>query len=255
MAKYKWPGEKGPGNHSISWAQHQKNVAAKNAPTKPKSAPAPAPAAPTNVEGFLNGVDLQSWNDFMTNYQTSIEDLDNQLASLKTDTVFQKTQNDKGAKENTNESNDVMAARGLFSSSVKDAAVYDIEATRALSNKFLDDKMAEATLNAGTRKLTLADSKKRFDEAMTLRKGENAAGVNDPANAAWADKMATWQATQPKPAKPRPAKPARPGSTRSGPQPNMNQGSGSTSAQTAYQRSQAAARRRQAAAARRAGAR
>ena len=238
-AKYKWPGESGPGRHSISWEQHQKNVVAKNAP---KPAAAPAPAQPVAVEGFLSGLDLQGFNEFMTNYQTSIEDIDNQLAGLKTDTAFQKTGNNKAAKENTNESNDAMAARGLFQSSVKDAAVYDIEATRALSNKFLDDKLTESTLNAGTRKRTLAEGKKRFDEAMILRKGENAQSVNDPANAAWSDKMATWNASQPKPAAPRaPRTPTR--------------ASAGNSAQTAFQRSQAAARRRQAEAARRAGAR
>jgi hypothetical protein len=234
-------------------------MAKKKKPAKPRPAAAPrppAPAQPTNVEGFLTGVDLQQFNDFMTNFQTQIEDVDNQLAGLKTDTTFQTTQNNKDAKGNTVESNDSMAARGLFQSSVKDAAVYDIEATRVLSNKFLDDKLNEATLNAGTRKRTLAEGKKRFDEAMLLRKGENAAGVNDAANAVWADKMATWQATQPKAAAPRtPAAARAPKKASAGRQPNMNQGSGNTSAQSAYQRNQAAARRRQAEAARRAGAR
>jgi hypothetical protein len=181
----------------------------KTKPRKPKAAPAAAaaaaapaaPAAPTPVAGFNTGTDLAAINDFLTNYTTSLEDIDNQLNTLGYDTKFQKTENDKDAKEATSGSADAMAARGMFQSSVKDAALYDIEAQRALSNKFLDDKLTQATLNAGTRKQTLAQSKKRFDEANILRMGENAAGVNDAANSAWADQMAT-HAQLPKPKAP-----------------------------------------------------
>lgn len=172
----------------------------------PAAAAVPALPAPTPIPGFSTGADLAQINDFLTQYATSVEDIDNALSNQLSDTKVEKTKNDKNAKVGTVQTADEMAGRGIFQSSVKDAALYDIEAQRALSNKFLDDKMTQATLQAGTRKRTLAEGKKRFDTAMLLRKGENAASVNDPANQAWADKKAS-QLAPPKPKVYKPPKP------------------------------------------------
>ena len=187
--------------------------AAKPLPTPPTPAPAPPPA-PAKVDPFFTPEDLAAINAFTTDWATKMSDIDFGITSLTTDTNFQKGQNDQNAKVNTNEAGDVMAARGMFSSSVKDAAIYDIEAHRSLANKFLDDKLTEATINAGTSRTILADSKTGFDTAMVGKQTANAQGVNDNSLAAWAEKMAAWVpppvASTAKPPGAAPAKPAAP---------------------------------------------
>jgi hypothetical protein len=163
-----------------------------------------------------------------------VEGIDTALDQQRIDTEYQKGQTNSQAKQTQAQTADVMAARGIFSSSIADGARYDIEAQRMLANTFLDDKMTEATLSAGTQKTLLADAKKNFDANMLIKQTQNAQGVNDTNSRAWADAMASW--VPPKPAKigPAPAikppasaaarRPNGPGSTN----PNQQQGSGST---------------------------
>ena len=188
------------------------------------AAPAPAPAAgqpggapvkPADVNPFFTPQDLQSINDFNTRYAIDLANIDFELGNLQSDTTYQKGNNDKQARENTAQAADQMAARGLFQSSVKDAALYDIEASRSLANKFLDDKLTAATLNAGTQKKILGDSKKRFDEAINSQGVQNAAEQNATLHQGWADAMAAWEQAHPKPppvaAAPKPVTAPKPG--------------------------------------------
>jgi hypothetical protein len=183
--------------------------AATGRPTSPNPPPQPG-----RIDPFFTPEDLAAINDFVTNFSTRLADLDAGVRSLEIDTSYQKGQNDKQAKVSANEATDIMAARGLYRSSVKDAAIYDIEAHRSLANKFLDDKLTEQRLNSGTQKQILADSKTRFDEAMKSKQVQNAQGVNDNSLAAWAERMAAWvpPSTSSKTTPPgaAPAKPAAP---------------------------------------------
>ena len=164
---------------------------------------------------FFTPQDLQAINDFNTKYATDLSNLDFELGNLRADTTYQTTQNDKQAKENRAAAADQMAGRGLFQSSIKDAALYDIEASRSLANKFLTDKMTAATLNAGTQKKILGDSKKRFDEAINAQGVQNAAEQNASLHQGWADAMAAWEQAHPAPppvaAAPKPPAAPKPG--------------------------------------------
>lgn len=219
MFKYTWGGVRVPS--SFNSPKASKPPAKPKAPaTKPK-APATKPAAtapaagpppkPALVDPFLTPEDMSAVNDFLTSWGQQNTSIDTNLRNQGIDTQYQETQNDNAAKANTAATADAMAARGLFQSSIKDASLYDIEAQRALANKFLDDKLTTATLDAGTQKKILGDSKTRFDEAMAAKKVQNASAVNDPLSQAWAAAMAQYKppaapapSPAPKPAAPKP---------------------------------------------------
>jgi hypothetical protein len=175
------------------------------AATPAGAAPAPAaagpvdtgPAAPVAVDPFFTPDDLLAISQFDTDLKTKLEAIDFDLGNLETDTTLQKTNLEKDAKGSTAAAQDDAAARGIFRSSVKDASLYDIEASRSLSEKFLNDKLTAARTNAGTNKTILGTAKGEFDKAMAARKAANASGVNSAANSAWADAKATWEAAQP----------------------------------------------------------
>lgn len=177
---------------------------------KPPAKAATPPAKPGLVAPFLNPDDLQALNDFITNFGQQTSTIDTNLANQSIDTNYQKAQNDQNAVQQTAATADSMAARGLFQSSIKDASMYDIEAQRALSDKFLDDKLTAATLDAGTQKKLLADSKVRFDTAMAAKQAQNASAVNDPLSAAWAAAMAKYTAAHPTSPKPKAVTPPKP---------------------------------------------
>ncbi len=126
----------------------------------------PAPTAPATVQPFATADDMLAVNDWLTNFTTQMEDIDFGIGQLETDTKYQKGQNDRQAVENRSASDDAMAARGVFSSSLRDAAVMDVEATRSLANTYLDTKLAEAITTGTTRKNTLATAKTNFETGM-----------------------------------------------------------------------------------------
>lgn len=182
---------------------------------KPASAPAPAaappaPAQPAAVDPFFTADDLLAIGAFNTDLQTKLTGIDTDLTNAETDTAYQKTQTDTAAKGASSSAQDDAISRGIFQSSIKDATLYDIEAQRSLSSKFLDDKLTTARLNAGSNKQTLSTAKTNFDTNMATKKVQNAQGVNDQNSSAWAAAQAAWAAANPQAAAPSGPAPALP---------------------------------------------
>lgn len=177
-------------------------IAALNAIKNGQPTPAAAPAAPARVDPFLTADDLQAINQFNTDLATKLQGIDTGLANAETDTKFQTTQTDNAAKQSSSAAQDDAISRGIFQSSIKDATLYDIEAQRSLSDKFLQDKLTTARLDAGTNKQILGTAKTNFDAAMIQRQADNAQGVNDANSAGWAQAMAAWAAANPTAATP-----------------------------------------------------
>jgi hypothetical protein len=180
-------------------------------------------------------------NDWLTQWQTTMEDIDTGIDQATLDTNYQKQGNAKQATENRSASDEAMAARGIFQSSLRDAATYDIEASRALADTFLDSKLNAAVTAGATRKQTLATSKINFEAGMKAKYGENAKAINDDLAAGYANALANYKppkATKPTTAPaggsqagdtPTVTRPATGGGTASPTpgKPNQNQGSGS----------------------------
>ncbi len=157
--------------------------AAGGAPARPGGAsaataapPGARPAAPINP--FLTADDLASIVNFNFGNASTLADVDKGMADLKTNTDFQRTDTNKRAVQGTVDTTDQMIGRGLFRSSIKDAALYDIEATRTLQNKFFDDQLTNASLDADRRKKGIADADAAFKSAMNLKAVENAAAAS-----------------------------------------------------------------------------
>jgi hypothetical protein len=187
----------------------------------PATATAPgAPAAPPPVSPFLTSGDFDAINSFYTDLNTKLGDIKATVGTFdpttgtwsggteQADTEFQTAQTDKAAKANTGAAQDDAAARGIFQSSIKDATLYDIEAQRSLSDKFLNDKLTADRLAAGTNMQILANSKAAFDKnygsvdangnpIFGRRAFENAQGVNDTNGSAYAAALAAWKTAHP----------------------------------------------------------
>jgi hypothetical protein len=74
---------------------------------------------------------------------------------------------------------DNAAARGLAHSSIRDAELYDIDATAALRRNELDTQLSVATLDAGRQKLAAKAAWDNFQSAMARRMVENAAAASE----------------------------------------------------------------------------
>lgn len=175
----------------------------------PAPTPEPAPAAPDVVLPFPTADDMIAVNNWLTDWTTQMEDIDFGISQQEVDTKYQKGANDRQAVEDRTAADEAMAARGIFTSSLRDAAAMDIEATRALANTYLDNKLQEAITAGTTRKGTLATAKGNFETGMAAKYGENAKGVNDALNEGYATALANYKppkATTPSAAGPTAAK-------------------------------------------------
>lgn len=144
----------------------------------PDQAPAAPPPAPKPIEPFFSADDLSSLAQFTQSFETQMADLDRAFGDLKVQTTYEKTNVDREAKQGTASATDQMIARGLFQSSIKDAALIDIEAQRQLQQKFLDDRLVTAELDTSRKKKILQDGKTGFENALNLKAVENAAQVS-----------------------------------------------------------------------------
>lgn len=169
-------------------------------PPPAQSSTTPAPAPDPSVAPFLTAEDMAAINEFTTDLGLQLADLDAQLGSLESQTTYQKEQVARESVQQTAATQDNAAARGVFQSSIKDAAIYDIEAQKTLQQKFLDDQLTRTRLDAGTRKRILQDSKTQFDTAMVAKKVENARAIAATLPPAQAATPAPKPVTSPKPA-------------------------------------------------------
>lgn len=152
----------------------QGRVGTANAPAAIPQATDSANFTPT-IMPFLTADDLMTLNQFQTGNETSIAQIDAALAQQATDTAFQKTELDRSARKGSSETADQMAARGLFQSSIKDAALYDISAQKTIRQNLLDDQLHNAQLSAQRQKQIIQASIARMNAAMNAKGVERAA--------------------------------------------------------------------------------
>jgi hypothetical protein len=142
--------------------------------------PAPSNLTPT-IMPFLSAEDLINLAQFSGANESTLAQIDAALAQQQTDTAYQKKQLDKDALKATTNTQDQMAARGLFQSSIKDAALYDIEGQKTMRQGLLDDQLHNAQLSASRQKQIIQDSIARMNAAMSLRAVENAGNASQGA--------------------------------------------------------------------------
>lgn len=113
--------------------------------------PSAGPSVP-EIKPFLTPDQQLQFSQAGFQSATNLAEIDRALEDLRGKTTFQRTQNEKEAKDASSGARDAYAARGMGRSSVKDAGLYDIQAQNTLRQQFLTDEMNRAELAAQTQK-------------------------------------------------------------------------------------------------------
>jgi hypothetical protein len=142
------------------WIKQYSNAGAGGAPSTPP--PAPAPPAP-----FSTPEQQAVYNDNWKALNDGLAEIENELRGLTTDITFEigefdasgkqvkEGEIDRNAKKASSGAQDEAVGRGIFHSSIKDAELFDIEATRNLRRTFLQGKLSEAQSKATRLKTNL----------------------------------------------------------------------------------------------------
>ncbi len=93
------------------------------------------------IDPFMRPEDMMAFADARAQYEQSLYDIDYELAKAAADTAYEKDQTAKQALLRSRDSRDDFAARGLAQASVRDADLFDIDATAALRRQFLDTEL------------------------------------------------------------------------------------------------------------------
>lgn len=186
-------------------AEQAASNAAKQAAAPAKGVPRPgntAPPGPTTttttvtpprVDPFFTPDDINAMGEWMRTVGDNRATAESSFTTAKSDTAFQLGQLQTQAGQAKSGATDDMIARGLFQSSVKDAALFDIEAQRATQQGYLNDRLATATtdhdtwvtkyggvLSDGT-KVEKGTEVAKFEQNWAGKSQANAQAVNDAA--------------------------------------------------------------------------
>lgn len=147
-----------------------------------KYVPGKAGVANPTTTPFENADNLMERLGYESGRDLAFAELDSQLGQSKIERDYQLSQTDDAFNKNSAQNTDEMIGRGLFASSVKDAALYDLEATRAVQRSFLNDRFVQQELDAGRKKDMYTGKggfNERFNNAMDQKKIQNAKDIND----------------------------------------------------------------------------
>lgn len=130
------------------------------------------------IEPFLTGEDLERQGEAQSDLEGTLFDVDKDLADRGVQTTFEQGQIEGGRKAARSSAQFDFAARGLQQSSLRDAELFDIDATAGIRRAFLGDQLATATLRAQTQKDAATNAFTRFQQAQNRRAVENAQEAN-----------------------------------------------------------------------------
>jgi hypothetical protein len=137
-----------------------------------------SPGVPTPTPSpFWTPDDLLAINEYQTQESSQLAELDAMLANARVNRDYELSQADDRHKHNIQAATEDMIGRGLFASSVKDSALYDLEATLGLQRTFLNDRFNQVANEAASKKDVLLGSggaRQRFWSAMQQKAAQNA---------------------------------------------------------------------------------
>lgn len=150
-----------------------------NKPKPPKPAPflyTPGQPGVANkpIQPFMTAEDLFSQGEAEYDFSSRMQQLDYELDKLRSESEYEKSEIDRGALRSRTDANDLMASRGMFHSSVRDAELFDIDATAAIRKNFLDRELDSAALNTQTQKMAAQQAWDTFQSSMRQQMVENA---------------------------------------------------------------------------------
>lgn len=131
-----------------------------------------------SVQPFLTGGQIVDAANQAFNQASSQANLDFSWGKTQKDTEMAKLQVQDSAKKALAATADAMAARGMFASSIKDAALFDLEAQRALQTRFLDDNLTIARTLYDTSSQALAAQAAAAAKGFNQLQVENANAIS-----------------------------------------------------------------------------
>lgn len=129
------------------------------------------------VKPFMNADDLMQYAQAHGTFADTLTGLDSALENQRIDSEYQKQQLGKEQISNSANANDDAASRGLFHSSIRDAELYDINATTALRQNYLDRQLDAAVISTQTQKTNAQSAWDSFQRGMNQKQVENAQEV------------------------------------------------------------------------------
>lgn len=127
---------------------------------------------------FMTAEDIMDYSNARSEYERQIHELDYGYEKSVADTGYEKGNITKAARQQSADSSDDFAARGLQRSSVRDADMFDIDATAEMKKAFLDTNLNTLKLHTDTEKERLRsaweDPETGFLHGMDLKKVQNA---------------------------------------------------------------------------------
>lgn len=148
-------------------------------PTKTMPAPQSSGLVTTpHADPFYNPQNQMDLANVNYDTSTGIADIDGALRNLATQTAYQETQIDDGARKATSATNDNAAARGISRSSIRDGGLADIEAQRVLQKNYLEDQLSTAKITADAKKAALTTHATGYIKGLDAQAVANADEIN-----------------------------------------------------------------------------
>lgn len=108
---------------------------------------APQPVPQQTIQPFMTGDDLMALAQARGDYESNVYNLDYELEKLRNQTAQDQQETETTRVKGKGRADWDNAARGLATSSIRDAEMYDIDATAAIRKRFLETQLDTATLN------------------------------------------------------------------------------------------------------------
>lgn len=133
----------------------------------------PGTRTPT-IQPFMKSDDMMALQEARSKMADTIANLDYDLDTEASENEYERSEIDRSAIMGRSSVNDDMASRGLFNSSVRDAELYDIDATAGIRKNFLDRTFDTLMMDTQRRKLAAQSALTEFQHSMNQKMIENA---------------------------------------------------------------------------------
>jgi hypothetical protein len=185
------------------------------------------------IDPFLTNDQIAEKAQKTQDYKDTISNLQYALKMQQTETDYGKAQIDKQKPYDLEKADSSAASRGLFNSSIRDAQLYDIDATAAINRANLDREFDAMRMDSERQAVQATSAFNTYNEALNQAAVDNASEASegmelykvDPTKAVTTQHQLKVRPVKVKPPKPKPNRPTpgkNPGGLSAHPQGNID---------------------------------